>query len=306
MTHPWTLQDIPSQAGRVALVTGANAGTGFEAARELAARSATVVLGCRDGAKAERARARILEAHPGAAVEILPLDLASLASVARAAEALAARHGRLDLLVNNAGVMIPPEGRTEDGFETQFGTNHLGPFALTGRLLPLLLATPGSRVVTMSSIAHKSGRMRFEDLQFASGYRAWPAYAQSKLANLLFTFELQRRLAAKGASTLAVAAHPGWARTELQRHAYGNPLMRILGRPMEALFSHDALAGALPLLRAATEPGLAGGEYFGPTGFQEMKGAPGLVRPLPRARDAQAQERLWRVSEALTGVAYPL
>ena len=249
--------------------------------------------------------------HPGARVEVQALDLASLFSVRRAAAELLARFDRLDLLLNNAGVMVPPHGKTEDGFETQLGTNHFGPFALTGLLLERLLATPGSRVVTMSSIAHRSGRIYADDMDFEGGYRAWAAYGQSKLANLLFAYELQRRLAAAGATTCSVAAHPGWARTELQRHAeqtWWAPWLRRSGllKGFEACFSQDAFGGAQPLLRAATDPSVTGGEVLGPSGFQELKGAPVRVRSTARSRDEGLQRWMWRRSEQRTGVVYPI
>ena len=300
--HDWTLQDLPDQSGRVVIVTGANAGTGFEVAKALAGRGATVVLACRNSQKAAEAVRRIQAAHPGAQVEVQALDLGSLKSVRQAAAAIRERFSRLDLLINNAGVMIPPYGKTEDGFETQIGTNHFGPFVFTGLLLDRLLATPGSRIVTMSSSAHRMGRIDFEDLHFERAYRAWAAYGQSKLANLLFTHELQRRLRAAGSGTLAVAAHPGWARTELQRHAGWIKWLRVIG--VEALLSQDALGGALPLLRAATDPAAQGGDYFGPSGFQEMKGAPMRVPSNARSQDADLQRRLWRCSELSTGVVY--
>jgi len=298
----WTLQDIPDQSGRVVVVTGANSGTGFETAKVLASRGATVILACRNAMRAEEAVRRIQITHRGSQVEAQLLDLGSLKSVREAAAAILARHDRLDLLINNAGVMVPPYGKTEDGFETQIGTNHFGPYVFTGLLLDRLRATPESRIVTMSSGAHRMGRIHFEDLHFEHTYRAWAAYSQSKLANLLFTYELQRRLSAAGSATLAVAAHPGWARTELQRHAGWISLLKVLG--IEALLSQDALGGALPLLRAATDPAAQGGDYFGPSGFQEMKGTPIRVQSTPRAQDSDLQQRLWRCSELSTGFTY--
>ncbi|WP_306591149.1 oxidoreductase [Geothrix sp. 21YS21S-4] len=300
----WNANAIPDQTGRVAVVTGATSGTGFQAALALAGRGARVILACRNASKAEEAIGRIRAVHPRAQVEVQALDLGSLASVRAAAAVIRARTERLDLLLNNAGVMIPPHGRTEDGFETQIGTNHFGHFALTGLLLEHLLATPGSRIVTMSSLAHRNGRIQADDLNFERGYRAWAAYSQSKLANLLFAFELHRRLEAAGISTLSVAAHPGWARTELQRHAGWIRWMRALG--LEALLSQDAAGGALPLLRAATDPTVEGGVYYGPTGFQELKGAPAPVAPIALSRDRDLQAWLWRRSEESTGVAYPI
>jgi len=300
--HSWTLQDIPDLSGRVVVVTGANSGTGFETARVLASRGATVILACRNAMRAEEAVRRIQIIHRGSRVEAQLLDLGSLKSVREAAASIRERFSRLDLLINNAGVMVPPYGKTEDGFETQIGTNHFGPYVFTGLLLDRLRATPESRIVTMSSGAHRMGRIHFEDLHFERSYRAWAAYSQSKLANLLFTYELQRRLNAAGSGALAVAAHPGWARTELQRHAGWISWLRTLG--VEALLSQDALGGALPLLRAATDPTAKGGDYFGPSGFQEMKGAPVQVQSHARAQDADLQRRLWRCSELSTGVAY--
>jgi len=305
MSHPaWTLSAIPHQSGRVAVVTGATSGTGFEAARVLAQRGARVILACRDLGKAEAALRRIREAHPGAQVEAQLLDLASLQSVRQAATSLAGRLDRLDLLINNAGVMIPPYGKTEDGFESQIGTNHLGHFAFTGLLLERLLATPGSRIVTMSSNAHRMGRIQFEDLHWERGYRPWAAYGQSKLANLLFAYGLQRRLAREDAATVSVAAHPGWARTDLQRHMGWVRWLKATG--IEGLLSQDALGGALPLLRAATDPAVRGGEYFGPSGFQEFKGAPVRVESNALSHDADLQQRLWQLSERCTGVTYGL
>jgi len=307
----WTWAQVPDQTGRVAVVTGATSGTGFEAARILAACRATVVLACRNLPKAGDAARHIAALHPGARVEVQALDLASLVSVRAAAAAILARFDRLDLLLNNAGVMVPPYGKTEDGFELQIGTNHFGPFALTGLLMERLLATPGSRVVTMSSLAHRMGRIYADDLHFAGGYRAWPAYGQSKLANLLFAYELQRRLAAAGSGTRSVAAHPGWARTELQRHAeqtWWAPWLRRSGllKGLEARFSQDAFGGAQPLLRAATDPAVQGGESFGPSGFQEMKGAPVPVQSNALSHDEGLQRWMWRRSEQSTGVVYPV
>ncbi len=300
----WSIQDIPDQTGRVAVVTGATSGTGFETAKALAGQGATVVLACRNETKALGAQRLIQVAHPGAQVEIQALDLGSLRSVREAATAISRCFDRLDLLINNAGVMVPPYGKTQDGFELQLGTNHLGPFAFTGLLLERLTTTPGSRIVTMSSTAHRWGQVRFEDLQRERRYRAWEAYGQSKLANLLFTYELQRRLGTAGAGTIAVAAHPGWARTELQRHAKQSWWMQALMSTAEGLLSQDSAAGALPLLRAATDPVVKGGTYFGPSGIRELKGDPIQVVSNQRSHDMELQRRLWRVSEQSTGVVY--
>ncbi len=316
-TATWTAADVGDQQGRTAVITGGNSGIGFEAARVLAARGATVVLACRDQAKADQAASQIAAEVAGAAgatggadarVETVRLDLASLASVREAAEELRERYPRLDLLINNAGVMMPPYGRTEDGFELQIGTNHLGHFALTGLVLDRLLAVGGSRVVTVSSNGHRMGRINFDDLNFEHGYRRPRAYGQSKLANLLFTYELQRRLATAGAPTIALAAHPGSSRTELGRHLPG------VGRLMtnadlgfiSSRFIQDAQMGALPTLRAATDPGASGGQYYGPGRVFEFTGYPVAVESNDRSRDVNVQNRLWEESEKLTGVSFPV
>jgi NAD(P)-dependent dehydrogenase (short-subunit alcohol dehydrogenase family) len=293
----WGETDIPDQAGRVAVVTGSNSGIGYETARALAARGARVVLACRNEAKGRDAEARIQRAVSGAEARFEPLDLGSLDSVRAFAEKLLAAEPRLDLLINNAGVMMPPYGRTADGFETQLGTNHLGHFALTGRLLEALRRTPRARVVTVSSLAHFAGRIAFDDLQSERRYNPTLAYGQSKLANLLFTRELQRRLEAAGVDALAAAAHPGSTRTDLQRHS---GMMEAIVR----VFSQSAPEGALPTLYAATAPDVRGGEYFGPSGFMECFGPPKRARSTARSRDPELARRLWDVSEQLTGVRY--
>jgi NAD(P)-dependent dehydrogenase (short-subunit alcohol dehydrogenase family) len=291
---------VPDQARRTAVVTGANSGIGFETARVLAEHGATVIMACRDVARGEAAAARI--AGPGP-VSVQRLDLGSLASVRAAASELHTRHRRLDLLINNAGLMMPPHGTTSDGFELQFGTNHLGHFALTGLLLDLLLPVAGSRVVTVSSNMHRAGRMNFADLQSARRYRRVAAYGQSKLANLLFSYELQRRLAAAGARTSALAAHPGTAITALTR--YFPPAVDRAYHAMGQPIAQHAERGALPTLRAATDPSARGGEYYGPDGWLEFKGYPHRVSSSARSHDEQAQHRLWQESERLTGVRYP-
>ena len=292
----WTADDIPSQAGRVALVTGANSGIGYDTARLLARAGATVVLGCRNPERASAALARLGEAVPGADASVLPLDLADLASVAACAEAFSARHDRLDLLIDNAGIMMVPRGQTADGFERQLGTNHLGHFALTGRLLPLLVSTPGSRVVVVSSLAHKGGKIDLEDLMSERRYGKIQAYCQSKLANLLFVHELQRRLDAAGHGTIAAGAHPGWTSTNLQ----ADTLLRFLN----PVFAMDPVDGALPSLYAATADDVRGDDYFGPSGVGEIRGAPARAKRTRRSKDDALSARLWEVSEALTGVRY--
>lgn len=300
----WTAVDVPDQNGRVAIVTGANSGIGLETARVLAQRGATVVLACRNIDKAKGAAASIEREQAPNAVEIEELDLSSLPSVRAFAGRMHDRHPRVDLVINNAGLMWTPKGVTADGFELQFGTNHLGHFAVTGLVLDLLLPVAGSRVVTVSSMGHRTGRIHFDDLQSERHYGRHRAYAQSKLANLMFTFELQRRLAAAGSPTIATAAHPGTTRTALGRYSPG--IIQSGHRAFDAIVSQDAATGALPTLRAATDPAVRGGDYYGPSGFLELKGAPRLVHASRRAADADAQRRLWTVSEQLTGVNYPV
>jgi NAD(P)-dependent dehydrogenase (short-subunit alcohol dehydrogenase family) len=301
----WTVADVPGQQGRTAVVTGANSGIGYWAALALARRGAVTVLACRDAGRGKQAAARIEAAAPDADVRVVALDLASLASVRDAAAQITAQHERLDLLINNAGLMMPPAGTTADGFELQFGTNHLGHFALTGALLPRMLRVAGSRVVTVSSNAHRTGRIDFTDLNWQRrAYRRLPSYAQSKLANLLFTFELQRRLAASGAATAALAAHPGTATTQLTRHFPG--VLHSLNQVLGGLYGQSAEMGALPTLRAATDPAARGGEYYGPGGLMQMMGHPKRVEPARRADDAGAQRRLWAESSRLTGVTFPV
>ena len=301
MNAKWTSDEVPGQQGRLAVVTGANTGLGFEAARVLAARGASVVLAVRDTEKGKRAAARIAGSAPGADVMVQPLDLASLESVRAAAGELRARHARIDLLVNNAGVMFPPKQTTRDGYELQFGTNHLGHFALTGLLLEQMLPVPGSRVVTVSSLAHRlRARINFDDLQSERSYSRVAAYSQSKLANLMFTYELARRLSAAATTTIAVAAHPGLAATELSRN------FPAIAAFSYALVSQHAAMGALPVLRAATDPGVLGGQYYGPRGLFGARGYPELAHSSRRSRDTAIQRRLWTVSEELTGVTFPV
>jgi len=301
---PWTVADVPDQQGRTAVVTGANTGIGFEAAAVLAQRGAVTVLACRDTGKGDRAAARLRAATPKAAVSVVRLDLASLDSIREAAAQIQASHSRLDLLINNAGLMMPPHGTTADGFELQFGTNHLGHYALTGLLLDTMLPVPGSRVVTVSSNGHRAGRIDFADLQSKRHYGRVSAYAQSKLANLMFTYELQQRLAAAGAPTIALAAHPGTSSTELVRHIPA--ALRTAYGVVEGMFSQSATMGALPTLRAATDPAARGGEYYGPSGFGQMMGYPVRVSSSRRSHDEAALKRLWAESARLTGVTFPV
>ncbi|RIL05328.1 MAG: short-chain dehydrogenase [Proteobacteria bacterium] len=303
----WSAADVPDQSGRVAIVTGANSGLGFATASVLASRGAHVILACRDTDRGKGALDAITAAHPSAGVELQPLDLASLASVRAFAAAFAAQHERLDLLCNNAGVMALPPRRTADGFEMQLGTNHLGHFALTGLLLDRLLAAPAARVVTVSSTLHRPGRIHWDDLHLERSYRKWIAYAQSKLANLLFAHELDRRLRASGARAISAAAHPGYAATNLQTagpRMAGARLFERLSLLGNRVFAQTADAGALPTLYAATAPDVQGGDYIGPGGFGEMRGAPRKVGCTARARNAADAARLWQLSESLTGVRF--
>ena len=303
MTSRWSAAEIPEQRGRTAIVTGANSGLGRIVARELARHGAKVIIASRDSAKGDAAAAAITAAFPSATVEAAQLNLADLASIRAFAGRTRAAEARLDLLVNNAGVMAAPYQKTADGFELQFATNHLGHFALTGLLLPLLRAQSGGRIVTVSSNSHKRGRMRFDDLQGERRYSRWGAYSQSKLANLLFALELDRRLKAAGSGLISVAAHPGYSATNLQLSG-PPPYERLVMRVANRLVAQSAEIGALPLLYAATAPGLPGGSYVGPDGMGEMRGHPILVRATKRANDAADARRLWEISERLTGITY--
>ncbi len=301
----WTEADIPDQTGRIAIVTGANTGLGFETARALAEHGAHVVVAVRDTTKGTAAAGRIAKAAPKASVEVHKLDLGSLDSVRTAAGELAAKYPRIDLLINNAGVMYPPKSTTADGFELQFGTNHLGHFAFTGLLLNNLLPVEGSRVVTVASIAHTAAKLDVDDLQWERRRYDRPgSYGASKLSNLLFSYELQRRLAAKNEPTIAVAAHPGVSNTELIRHIPGSALpgVSFLGD----LVVNSAQKGALATLRAATDPAVTGGQYYGPDGFRELRGYPKLVQSNAKSHDRELQARLWTVSEELAGVTFPV
>jgi len=297
----WTTNDIPDQTGRTAVITGANTGLGYETAAALAAKGAHVVLAVRNTDKGQAAADLISRRSPGASVAVQQLDLTSLESIRAAAEQLRAAHDSIDLLINNAGVMFTPRSTTKDGFELQFGTNHLGHFAFTGLLLDHIVAAPGSRVVTVSSVGHRFARngLRFDDLQWEKDYSRVGAYGQAKLANLMFTYELQRRL--RGTGTIAAAAHPGGSRTELTRNL--PPLLGAVTKLAEPLFQ-PAEMGALPQLRAATDPGVIGGQYFGPDGFGEQRGYPVVVASTRVSHDTAAQKRLWTVSEQLTGVTF--
>ncbi len=302
----WTTNDIPHLSGRLAIVTGATGGLGLETALVLAGKGAEVVLAARNPDKGAEAERLIRSRHPNAAVRFDLLDLASLASVQAFAERHLAPGRPIDILIDNAGVMaLPKRQTTVDGFEMQFGTNYLSHFALVGRLLPLLIAAK-ARVVQLSSVAHRSGHIRLDDLNSQTHYSAWPVYQQSKLAMLMFALELQRRSDAHGWGLTSVAAHPGFARTDLIANGHaGKPGLFARGaRLLEAVLSHSAADGALPILMAATLPDPTPGGYYGPTGFQEMKGPPGVAVSKRQARDADVARRLWTESERLTGVTY--
>lgn len=304
----WTAEDIPDQTGRTAVVTGANSGLGYVTARELGRHGARVILACRDRTRGEQAATRLRSEAPGSDAVVRQVDMADLASIRSFADAVCSSYPSLDLLVNNAGVMAVPQRReTADGFELQLGTNHLGHFALTGLLLPLLIDRPGARVVTVSSTAHKPGRIDFADLQRDHHYSPWPAYFQSKLANLLFAYELQRRLSAIDAPAISVAAHPGYANTNLvaagPAHGAGRLKHIVFGVPGKLIGQSDE-RGALPQLYAATAPGVHGGEYYGPNGIAEQRGYPKRVDSTSTSKNPELAAQLWTVSEELTGVRF--
>jgi NAD(P)-dependent dehydrogenase (short-subunit alcohol dehydrogenase family) len=303
----WTIDDIPNQRGNVALITGGNSGIGYEAARALAGKGAHVILTVRNAVKGQAAAAAIQRAHPGAIAEVMALDLSDLGSVRRFAADFQQRFEALPLLINNAGVMALPYARTADGFEMQFGTNHLGHFALTGLLLPAILAAPGARVVVVSSGLHERGTIDFDNLDGKRDYKPWRAYSQSKLANLLFAYELQRRFASASVDALAAGCHPGYAATNLQAAGprmsgsrFGEQISAIGNR----LFAQSAAMGALPTLYAATAADIHGGEYIGPLGLLGLRGAPGKVSSSARSHDRALAARLWQVSQQLTGVSF--
>ena len=306
MSEQWTAAAMPSQAGKTILVTGANSGIGYQAALELARHGAHVLLGCRSQAKGQDALGRLQAEIPAARAEVVELDMASLASVRTFAAAFVARGQALDVLVNNAGVMaLPKREVTPDGFERQFGTNHLGHFALTGLLLPALQAATAARVVTVASLAHRNGKIEWDNLQSERSYGPWDAYNASKLANILFAKELERRARRGGLHLVSIPVHPGVSRTNIFENGPGtsNLKAKILALLAPLLTQDDAM-GALPTEYAATAPGVKGGEYIGPNGFGEFKGYPKVVQPRPQALDQATGERLWTVSEQLTGVQY--
>ena len=303
----WGVADIGDLTGRIALVTGANSGIGYQTAAALAAHGAHVILACRDGEKARRARDKMESELERSSLELLHLDLADLVSVRAAAAAVLSEHARLDVLVNNAGVMGTPYRQTADGFELQMATNHLGHFALTGLLLDRIVTTERARVVTVSSHLHRMGRLRPDDIAGAAFHNTWAAYATSKLANLLFTLELSRRLEAAGLPALALAAHPGWTRSNLAGSGAalgGSRVRRKLARTAGSTLGQSAAGGALPVLCAATSSSVRSGQYIGPANLFGLYGPPRVARPSRQARDLQAAAQLWAASEDLTGVRY--
>ncbi len=301
MSDNWPSGYTPDVTGKVVIVTGANSGLGLEVTRVLATNGARVVMACRNLEKAERAAATVRASNPKGSVEVRPLDLSSLDSVRDFAAGVRGTESRIDVLVNNAGLMATDRSLTVDGFEMQLGVNHLGHFALTAELLPLLLAADGSRVINVSSMGHRTGRMQFDDLMCEHRrYHRWPAYFQSKLANLLFTLELERRLVEAGVATAALAAHPGSTSTDLGTEGTG--FTNKLIEPLFPLAGQSVEGGALPILRAATDPAARGGEYYGPRWY--MSGRPVRETPSRRARNLGDAARLWAMSEQLTGATY--
>jgi NAD(P)-dependent dehydrogenase (short-subunit alcohol dehydrogenase family) len=303
----WTADDLPDLSDRVIVVTGANSGLGYQTARALVRQGAHVIMACRSLERAQQAAERIEDERAAGHAEPWALDLASLASIETFAERMAAQHDELHALCNNAGVMALPYCTTADGFEMQLGTNHLGHYALTGRLLPLLLAAEGSRVVTVSSLVHRMGRMRWDDLQSERRYDKWQAYGQSKLANLLFTFELQRRLSAAKVETIAVACHPGYSSSNLHLAGPRMTGSSLAGRMMSLanrVAAQSAEMGALPSLYALTADDVQGGDFVGPGGPMQIWGYPTKVEPAAMAKDTELAAELWAVSQRLTGVRY--
>lgn len=303
----WTADQIPDLTGQTTVVTGANSGLGLETARALSGKGAHVIMACRSADKAKEAVGDIRASHPRASLEVMTLDLSSLASVRSFSEQLKARHRRIDVLVNNAGIMAIPYTKTADGFEMQFGTNHLGHFAMTGLLFDLLLAAPRARIVNVSSQAHLMGKMRWDDLSWERGYSKWAAYGMSKLANLLFTFELAQRIAAKKLPIVACAAHPGYSATNLQyvgADMAGATFTAKLSRTFNPMMGQPASMGALPQLYAACADDVAPSDYIGPDGWFGARGYPTKASAHARAHDAEAMQKLWEVSETLTSVRY--
>jgi NAD(P)-dependent dehydrogenase (short-subunit alcohol dehydrogenase family) len=303
----WTLNDIPSLKGKVAIVTGGNSGLGFESVKALASKGAEVIMVCRSIEKGERAKNQILETCPEADIKVFQIDLMDLSSVKSFAEKFKSTYTRLDILLNNAGIMISPFELTKDGFESQMGTNHLGHFALTGNLIDLIIATPNSRVVTVSSLAHKQWKICFNNnlSEKAESYNKMRAYARSKMANLLFAYHLQRLFDNNNVNCLSLAAHPGASHTNLGRHMEKNVLVRIL-RPLIERVLPSAASGALSQIRAEVDPSAKGGQFYGPSGFMQLSGLPVLVSSSITSYNTDDAQRLWQISEELTGVKFGL
>jgi len=304
-SYNWTTSDIPDLSGKTIIITGANSGLGLEATKAFAAKNAKVIMACRTVNKGELAKAHIIETYPAADITVVRLDLSDLSSIHSFSSKIKQSQTRLDVLLNNAGIMMVPYGLTGDGFEKQIGTNHLGHFALTGLLLELLKKTPGSRVVNVSSMAHKSGVMDFNNLLYDNGkdYSPMKAYGRSKLSNLLFTYELQRFFEANKIDCKAIAAHPGVSDTNLFAHAAPKWLLQLF-RPLMLLFIQPAAMGCLPELRASVDPAVKGGEFYGPAGKKELKGYPVVVQPNKTALDKGSARKLWKISEKLTDIKY--
>ena len=303
----WTHEEIPDLHGKTIVITGANSGIGYEAALHLAGRGAHVVFACRNEEKANEAMAQVQQRYPEALLSLIPLDLADLTSVRAFVDAFCSEHDQLNVLINNAGIMAIPRRETADGFEMQLGTNHLGHFALTGLLIERLLHTPASRVVNVSSLAHRFGALRFDDIQGKRSYDPWRAYGQSKLANLSFTYELDYRLRRHHADTIAVACHPGWAATNLQAvgpQMSNSPIKAKFSALGNQLFAQSAYMGALPTLYAAAADDVASGDFIGPDGLMQARGYPKKVRSNSASQSVEAGQKLWEVSMQLTGVRY--
>jgi len=305
MKQNWTLEQVPDLKGKTIIVTGGNSGLGFESVKVFAMKGADVILASRDTDRGEESKNRIMRLYSKASIRVMQLDLADLSSVRQFAEVFNKNHHKLDILLNNAGIMMPPYQLTKDGFESQMGINHLGHFALTGLLLDKIKRAPGSRIVTISSSGHKYGKMDFSNFLFENGrgYSPLKAYARSKLCNLLFSYELQRRFEATGLDAMALAAHPGVADTNLGRYIEKKLVVRMM-LPLWKAFTQSAAMGALPGIRAAVDPQVKGSEYFGPGGYREMKGYPVIVRSSKASQSNSDAKRLWELSEQLTGVVY--
>lgn len=296
----WDIENISDQSGKIAIVTGSSSGIGFEAARILALKNAEVIIAVRNDVKGEKALEKIVSEIKDAKVKVMKLDLADLGSVKKFADEFRKNYKKLDILINNAGVMMPPYSKTSNGFELQMGTNHLGHFALTQQLLDILTSTKGSRIVNVSSMAHKSGNINFDDINWENRkYKPMSSYGDSKIANLYFTSELSRKLKEKGTDTKVISAHPGWTATELQRH---NSAADFLNR----FFAQNVSMGTLPTLYASVGQDVQSGDFYGPSGFMEMRGYPKKVSPNKRAQDRNTAAKLWEVSEDLTGSKYKI